>query len=355
MTSRRVLRFTLLAGAVLAELAPAQNTVVWEAAAGVPPASADVPWRSNVAALTGTPVATITSDPSGLVFDSTARPEDVAEIEQQFLFTTLSAPSVLVAEVELALPAVTAGIAPARLRVTAPMARGFWTLRIGADEIQLEHRYSTSTSQGAVGTESVIGSTAGQRTYRLEVETTTAVGTVFVDGAPALVLQGSATAQQGVNKSVTLGESSSQGGARMIVRRIEHNLGGDLQVVCTGSDAVLGTFFFEGSTVVADDAATFAGFGFAPSAMVVPLVSTSAAPPVPSGRLEGLCIGRPFRRYLPGGSPLIADAAGLLRLNIDLSAFAGPVAAGDARFVQFWVREPAGASGFVDGRRLAFR
>ncbi|WP_145200731.1 hypothetical protein [Planctomycetes bacterium Poly30] len=283
-------------------------------------------------------------------------------MSQDFSFSNDPIPSVLRFEVELALTQPGSGGLPVYFHLDHPGTPGDWQLQIGSTDLLLTNRYATSTSHGSMAASAPIGSTSPFRNYRLEIDTATDLATLQVDGVPVLTLQGSTSPgfprfSQFVQGSVT--------GASVVVRRMEHNFGGEQMTICP-SDSPTSTasvgMYFVGSADLTAGGATFAAVGLPALSTAIPLVSARPTAPVSIGPMQGFCLGRPFFRYLPAGQVPAADASGQLTFTIDPGAvptIVGPRAlrSGDSLYVQMWYRDPAMplVTGLGNALRIQFR
>ncbi len=356
----------------LCSTASALQSAAWEASSGVPPQSADPPWGvldSVAPPATGLGQGTVTFGAGGLVIDSSARPEDLTGVFHTSSTAVAGLPPAVFFEVELAIPQASAGLPATVLELWRYGLPGRWELYVGADSLTSVHRYALPISQGASQETAVIGSTAINRTYRIEIDTTTHVTTVSVDGMPVITHVGVGAAFTQNTSVASVGDGSGNGTATIVVQRMEHNLGLDALQYCGGTTSGSGnapTTFFTGSAVLADASASFTALNLPAFARALPLVSFRAAPMLASAsshsQLQGLCLGRPFSRYLPNGQVPTADAAGRLDFSVDPSQIPSPggvvsLQPGDSLHVQLWFREAGGAAatGFSAAHWIQFR
>ncbi|MEM6675504.1 MAG: hypothetical protein AAF726_21825 [Planctomycetota bacterium] len=236
-----------------------------------------------------------------------------------------------------------------------------WFVFLDADEVEL------------FGGDQIIGATSidttVMRTYRIQVNATTGVCILFVDGLPTIGggVQVPPCSAPSSPRTVLFGNGSNRQGGVTEWEFVRHNTGVGEVVYCadaltTNSLGLIARTAFTGSRRVASndlvlqsDRLPIGSFGYY-------LCSRAFAAPMPLGGSQAvLCLGGPIGRFNRPGEIVVADTRGAVRLPIDLTDLPGPsgslaVQPGDTWHFQYWYRDanPGSTSNTSPGLQIAF-
>lgn len=242
-------------------------------------------------------------------------------------------------------------------------------LHIDVGEVFLE-MVPAQPGQSPITAHAQLDTTSQFRTYRLEVDDSTGLARVLVDGQvvlnPAAPLGTCITAPG--QSAHFFGNTSTVEGGVVEWRRASSNLVPSDQHHCffsaqpnsTGLSARVG---HSGSLEVAANDFTLSAHRLPPGSFGFFLCSQQFASPIPLAMSQGeLCLGGRIGRLIGPGQVVTIPAQGFLQLDVDLSALprpTGPVAVmpGDWWCFQFWYRDnnPGPTSNLSSAVGIRFR